>query len=287
MKHLLNNLTEEEKNSIREQHTGVIEVNTSKFKTLMESSLGNVKPLLNEQETEGEEDIKPYENPRYAEAGFQKVEEINLPDGEYIANPTPEVYRIPDWASLKYVENLFLFTKEKKYTGYILVLKMASRSGEDNQPITISGKKAILGDNEPRCCLSYYFKQPVAQTGTTVNEQVSGDTTTQPTTMDSILNDFIQKGYKDITTWYFSPEGVVYIPDGDYVGNGWGYYENILTKDGKDTGYVFVFNGAVRGERKDIVKVAQDGGAIGSTGGKIYKVLLNDKILDSSGLRKK
>ncbi len=164
MKHSLNNLTEEEKNSIREQHKGVIEVNTSRFKTIMESSLGNVKPLLNEQVSSG---------------------------------------------------------------------------------------------------------------------------TTQPTTVDSVINDFTQKGYKDITDWYFSPEGVVYIPDGDYVGSGWGYYENVLTKDGKDTGYVFVFKGMVRDKRKDTVRVANNGGGVGTTGGKIYKILLNDKILDSSGIRKK
>lgn len=49
MKHLLNNLSEEEKNRIREQHEGGMKVNTDKFKTLLESRSGNVKPLLNEQ----------------------------------------------------------------------------------------------------------------------------------------------------------------------------------------------------------------------------------------------
>jgi len=50
MKHLLNNLSEEEKNSIREQHTDKIEIDTSKFKTLVESKLGDVK-LIAESET--------------------------------------------------------------------------------------------------------------------------------------------------------------------------------------------------------------------------------------------
>jgi hypothetical protein len=45
MKHLLNNLSEEEKNSIREQHTDRIKIDTSKFKSLMESKLGDVKPI--------------------------------------------------------------------------------------------------------------------------------------------------------------------------------------------------------------------------------------------------
>lgn len=49
MKHLLNNLSEEEKNRIREQHEGGMKVNTERFKSLLESKSGNVKPLLNEQ----------------------------------------------------------------------------------------------------------------------------------------------------------------------------------------------------------------------------------------------
>lgn len=49
MKHLLNNLSEEEKNSIREQHEGGMKVNTDRFKKLMESKSGNVKPLINEE----------------------------------------------------------------------------------------------------------------------------------------------------------------------------------------------------------------------------------------------
>lgn len=279
MKHILNNLTEEEKNSIREQHNGGIMVDTSRFKTLMESSLGNVKPLLNEQETEGEEETKPYENPMYANAGYQKVNEINLPDGEYIANPIPEVRQIPDWGNLKYVQNLFLFTKEKKYTGYILVLKIASRSGEDNQPITISGKKAILGDNEPRCCLSYYFKQPVAQTGTTVNEQVSSGTT--QTTNQRVT----PEGYKDITQWYFSPEGVFYIPDGEYVVDGSGYEGFIKSKDGKNTGYMIELINGIRGVLPTKLIISKNGGALAYSE-KIKKILLNDTILNSSGLKK-
>lgn len=49
MKHILNNLTEEEKNSIREQHTGGIELKNEKFKQLIETKLGNPKPYLSEQ----------------------------------------------------------------------------------------------------------------------------------------------------------------------------------------------------------------------------------------------
>jgi hypothetical protein len=49
MKHLLNNLTEQEKSNILEQHKGGIKIWNKNFKHLCESKLGNVKPLLNEQ----------------------------------------------------------------------------------------------------------------------------------------------------------------------------------------------------------------------------------------------
>ena len=45
MKHLLNNMSEEEKNAIREQHTGGIKLNTEKFSKLLESKLGDARPL--------------------------------------------------------------------------------------------------------------------------------------------------------------------------------------------------------------------------------------------------
>ena len=51
MKHLLNNLSEEEKNRIREQHEGGMKVNTERFKSLLESKMGNAKPLLSEKFT--------------------------------------------------------------------------------------------------------------------------------------------------------------------------------------------------------------------------------------------
>ena len=49
MKHILNNLSNEEKNRIREQHEGGMKVDSSKFKKLLENKLGNSKPLVSEQ----------------------------------------------------------------------------------------------------------------------------------------------------------------------------------------------------------------------------------------------
>lgn len=45
MKHLLNNMTDAEKNAIREQHTGGMKVMTENFKKLINSKLGDSKPL--------------------------------------------------------------------------------------------------------------------------------------------------------------------------------------------------------------------------------------------------
>jgi hypothetical protein len=50
MKHILNNLSKEEKNAIREQHTGGMKVMTENFSKLVNSKLGDSKPLVNEQE---------------------------------------------------------------------------------------------------------------------------------------------------------------------------------------------------------------------------------------------
>ena len=49
MKHILNNLSAEEKNSILEQHTGGMKVITENFSKLLNSKLGDSKPLVNEQ----------------------------------------------------------------------------------------------------------------------------------------------------------------------------------------------------------------------------------------------
>lgn len=49
MKHLLNNLSEEEKNSIREQHTGEIKVVTENFSKLINAKSGSIEPIVAEQ----------------------------------------------------------------------------------------------------------------------------------------------------------------------------------------------------------------------------------------------
>jgi hypothetical protein len=55
MKHILNNLSEQEKNSIREQHTGGMKVMTENFHKLLNSKLGDSKPIVEEKEIKSEE----------------------------------------------------------------------------------------------------------------------------------------------------------------------------------------------------------------------------------------
>ncbi len=52
MKHILNNLTEEEKNSIREQHTGGKKIMIENFNKLINSTLGDSKPLMEQKDNE-------------------------------------------------------------------------------------------------------------------------------------------------------------------------------------------------------------------------------------------
>ena len=49
MKHLLNDMSEAEKNAIREQHLGGMKIANEKFSKLVGSKLGDVKPFLTEQ----------------------------------------------------------------------------------------------------------------------------------------------------------------------------------------------------------------------------------------------
>jgi hypothetical protein len=67
MKHLLNNLTEQEKTAIREQHTGGMKVITENFSKLTNSKLGDSKPLVKEffDNSDNEPNLVGVGNPSY------------------------------------------------------------------------------------------------------------------------------------------------------------------------------------------------------------------------------
>ena len=62
MKHILNNLTDKEKQSILEQHKGGMKVVNENFSKLIKATLGDAKPLVNEQQVDtGEQNTHRYD----------------------------------------------------------------------------------------------------------------------------------------------------------------------------------------------------------------------------------
>lgn len=56
MKHLLNNIPDEEKNRILNQYSGQMKIDNSKFNKLVETKLGDAKPLINENNNSDKKD---------------------------------------------------------------------------------------------------------------------------------------------------------------------------------------------------------------------------------------
>lgn len=73
MKHLLNNLSEQEKSGILEQHKGGIEIETKNFKKLTKSKLGDAKPLLDEQDSSTNTQQIPTITTKVASEGIKNV----------------------------------------------------------------------------------------------------------------------------------------------------------------------------------------------------------------------
>jgi hypothetical protein len=96
MKHLLNDLSSEEKNSILEQHNGGMKIDTSKFRTLLESKLGNSKPLVNEEEEEelvvvDASEIKPEEMECFRDSTEEELKVAGLTDGKRPKKPKTKI----------------------------------------------------------------------------------------------------------------------------------------------------------------------------------------------------
>ena len=100
MKHLLNNLSNEEKNNIRKQHTGGMQVNNSRFNTLLENKLGNAKPLVEKFDDEDDYDFG-FESPSCPSckgngceecdgSGMKRNSVVNNDDDEELYSGAPE-----------------------------------------------------------------------------------------------------------------------------------------------------------------------------------------------------
>ena len=111
MKHLLNNMTESEKNAIREQHTGGMKAMTENFNKFVNSKSGDVKPLVKEQQmtnefffdTEDESEdmgrelpmIAPNKKPTDGPFGY------NRPKGDWYDSNDERVYEPIDFSDEK------------------------------------------------------------------------------------------------------------------------------------------------------------------------------------------
>jgi hypothetical protein len=106
----------------------------------------------------------------------------------------------------------------------------------------------------------------------------------------------IKQGYKDITSWFLSDVGVVYIPDGKYVGKGTQDYVHIKTPQGIDTGYVLFWEEPMESTRGGGIEILIESsvdnqgniilkGAVIRVAGKFNSLMLNETKLNSSGLK--
>ena len=112
MKHLLNDLSEEEKNRIREQHTGGKKIMIENFNKLINTKLGDARPLT-EAETEQEGNCKSAENytPIQEWVNFSNemkkrgyVEEIE--DHFCGSQKTPQITLTKNGHNISFIENI-------------------------------------------------------------------------------------------------------------------------------------------------------------------------------------
>ena len=115
MKHLLNGMPEWEKNSIREQHEGGMSIDTSKFKKLMESKLGNVKPLITEALAANAGEIQKFlqlNQDKTLVADYKFGDKSAIAAGKYLFKGT----KIPDYDTVTNVKTLWAAMLANKLT---------------------------------------------------------------------------------------------------------------------------------------------------------------------------
>lgn len=128
MKHILNNLSNEEKNRILEHYKGGMSVNNSKFRKLLESAPGNVKPLLFEQETPG---VGKFETGAYQR--FNQTLNFKVTGSNLFKNGESEIDKNND-----------------KIIGLVKNIKdNISKAGDKNITVTVNGgaSNTIWGSN--------------------------------------------------------------------------------------------------------------------------------------------
>ena len=149
MKHLLNNMTEEEKNSIREQYSDKLKVVTESFRKLVGSKLGDVKPI-NEQNNEFlDGQVKNFET-----QGYKVVPKFELADGEYNIEGAGYVCYI---------------MKDGKDSGFVYVTTGGIRGMWDGKKVKVVGGQIPKLEYGEVYKILYKPVAPVPTSGTTQN----------------------------------------------------------------------------------------------------------------------
>jgi hypothetical protein len=123
MKNLLNNLSQSEKNRILEQYNNSLLVDTSKFKKLLESKLGDVKPLLNEGGPSNNPTKAPFKNNEEANKFRQWVNQKynqtakNTLDLDPTGNKPDSYYNYHIQRAWNYIPGTFGYTGEGETLG--------------------------------------------------------------------------------------------------------------------------------------------------------------------------
>lgn len=120
-----------EKEQILRQHKGGKKIFVENFNKLVNNKLGSVNPLLMEQNTANE---------RLTKAGYAKVNEINLSDGDYIGNPKG-YEKYAQSQNLFFASDIHIYDKSGKHTGYIIIKNNPSRSGYADVDVKVTGKQ--------------------------------------------------------------------------------------------------------------------------------------------------
>ena len=107
MKHILNDLSSDEKNRILEQYNGEKTIDVKNFKRLLESQLGNVKPLISEQPTDSQaksmamnkkSSTKPGQGGKYCFSDSDLINGIKNTGNKYV-----KLYKIKQGDTLSHI----------------------------------------------------------------------------------------------------------------------------------------------------------------------------------------
>lgn len=92
--------------------------------------------------------------------------------------------------------------------------------------------------------------------------------------------DYLSKGYIDVTDGFMKDTYVLQIADGKYECNGSGYSFEIVTNDGKKTGYVVIIKSGIRGMITGPITVSNNGVGVnfGQWNNYFDSLLYNEKL---------